>query len=126
MLQSRGKAQASTELLYMFSFFILVSVGFISILYTKQSEAAVIEEKRQVEFAADLVSQMINTAVIEGNGYSVSFASPNEFGFYAVNSTLIVSKDKFVVFRPLLVDSITGNISTSKIIYNSGGEIFVS
>jgi len=120
-----GRAQASTELLYLFSFFAIVSIGFISILYTKQAEVSVIEEKRQVEFVADIVSQAINTAVIEGQGYSVSFEPPAGFHLYINNSLLSVSKGKVLVFRPLLTSNVTGNISSSKIITNSGGEIIV-
>lgn len=126
------KAQVAIEFIIIFAVFLVALM--VVILAAWNNVVSI--DKSAVEFEANrilnLVFNKVNTAYLEGDGFSINLSVPERIGLmnYTVEfegSNVWLEVNGFSCSRRILTPNITGNIgSGTNVIRNVNGEIVIS
>jgi uncharacterized protein (UPF0333 family) len=128
----RRKAQISTEFMLLFIFFVAVLA--FSMVYLMQSIQSTSESTLglEVEKTMSIAKSRIETAFLEGDGFSTNFTLPQQImGFdYSVNISsgfILIEVNNSTHSSPLITKDITGVPRKGEnSLRNSGGRLVIS
>ena len=125
------KLQASIEFM---AVFIVLMAAFGVMIYAALGNIAEISKTKkdlEAEKTLSMVSGNINTAVLEGDGFSVNLTLPEkilglEYSFSLDSNYLVLNLSNSFYHRVLLTKNITGlPLPGKNLIYNNKGEIII-
>ena len=125
------KLQASIEFM---AVFIVLMAAFGVIVYAvvvNMAEISKTKKDLEAENTLSMVSEKINIAVLEGDGFSVNLTLPEKifglnYSFSLDSNHLVLNLSGNFYHRVLLTKNITGLPSPGKnLIYNNKGEIII-
>lgn len=126
------KAQLAVEFMIIFSVFLIAIILILLAVWNNIANA----EKSSIDFEADrilnLASGRINTAYLEGQGFSIGLAIPEKIGVYNYTlqfegSTLWLYASQISYSSKLLTQNITGILAKGKnTIKNVNGVIVIT
>jgi hypothetical protein len=126
------KAQIATEFIVIFSIFLVAMILIVLAVWNNIANA----EKSTIDFEANrilgLASGRINTAYLEGSGFSIGLAIPEKIGVYDYvlqfdGSTLWLYAGGVSYPGKLLTPNITGTLAKGEnTITNSNGMIVIT
>lgn len=126
------KAQVAVEFILVFIFMLLLMVGAVMIANQKTLETHGERINFEAEGAVYKAASAVNTAHLEGDGFSMSFILPGTIGGhnYSINrdsNYMWIDLLEKHYFEGLLTDNVTGTpVPGSNRVENIGGMVYVN
>jgi hypothetical protein len=125
------KAQVIAETLFVYA--ILFFFSMIMIVWIFDESSVMLEERKRAEInrISYDVANIINTAVVEGNGFSINFLVPYDvigtnYSLYIDDSMLVAEWENRTLITELLTSNISGTLKKGlNVVKNENNQIFI-